>query len=181
MQFRHIRVHAQYQLGAQRKEHGKRQYERIGYADMLPYRTGHAVGVSCSDKGADKRPAGWSECHHNHEHYARYVADDVGNGQRTFSQMLYVKEEQEPRGEWQEILYHRPERDVEHAFEYVPADTRYFVQSVLADVDTVTGVEDEEYQWHQFRQRRAYGGSGNAERWETEFTENQDIIEYHIR
>jgi multidrug resistance protein, MATE family len=58
LQFRHIRVHAQYQLGAQRKEHGKRQHERIGYADMLPYRTGHAVGVSCSDKVADKRSAG---------------------------------------------------------------------------------------------------------------------------
>ena len=43
-------------------------------------------------------------------------------------------------------VYKRQERDVEHAFEYVPADTRYFVQSVLADVDTVTGVEDEEYQ-----------------------------------
>ena len=64
--------------------------------------------------------------------------------------MLHIKEEQEPGGEGEEILYHGPERDVQHPFQYVQPELRNTVQPVLAAVNTATGIEDEEYQRNQF-------------------------------
>ncbi len=60
--------------------------------------------------------------------------------------MLHIKEEKEPGGEGEDILYHGPERDVQHAFQYVQPELRNTIQPVLAAVDAVAGIEDEEYQ-----------------------------------
>ncbi len=91
--------------------------------------------------------------------------------------MLYVEEEHEPGGEREEVLYHGPERDVEHAFEHRGVELGDAVQSVLAAVDAAAGVEDEEQERDAFGQRGAYGGSGDAEGGHPQLAEDEDVVE----
>ena len=84
--------------------------------------------------------------HHYHEQNAGYAPDNVRDGGRPFSQMLHIEEEQEPGGQGKDILYHGPEGNVQHSFQYLRAELRNTVQSKLTAVNAVTGVEDKEYQ-----------------------------------
>ena len=65
---------------------------------------------------------------------------------RPFSQMLHIEEEQEPGGQGEDVLYHGPEGNVQHSFQYLRAELRDTIQSKLTAVNAVTGVEDKEYQ-----------------------------------
>lgn len=103
----------------------------------------HAGGVAGADQVADERTAGRCEGHHDHEEDAADAAYDVGNGQRTFAQMLNVEEEQEPGGQGQEVLQHGPERDVEHVAQYGQLQPGNAVEAVLGAVDAVARVDDE--------------------------------------
>ena len=78
--------------------------------------------------------------------YSTFAPDNVRDGERPFSQMLYIEEEQEPGGQGEDVLYHGPEGNVQHAFQYFRAELRNTVQSKLTAVNAVTGVEDKEYQ-----------------------------------
>ena len=104
---------------------------------MLPDSACHAVFVSCTDEIADQWTTGWGKCHHYHEQNAGYAPDNVRDGERPFSQMLYIEEEQEPGGQGEDVLYHGPEGNVQHAFQYFRAELRNTVQSKLTAVNAV--------------------------------------------
>ena len=55
--------------------------------------------------------------------------------------MLHIEEEQEPGGQGEDVLYHGPEGNVQHAFQYLRAELRNTVQSKLTAVNAVTGVD----------------------------------------
>ena len=94
--------------------------------------------------------------------------------------MFDVEEEEEPRGQREEVLYHRPQRYVQHAAQHAAAEAGDAVEAIFADVDAAAGVEDEEQERHAFGQRRTQGGAGDAHGREAEVAENQDVVEHHV-
>ena len=60
-------------------------------------------------------------------------------------------------------------------------ELRQYIQCILPAVNPFPGIDDKENHRYHFSQRRADSSTGNSQLRETEFTENQDIIEYHIR
>ena len=52
--------------------------------------------------------------------------------------MLHIEEEQEPGGQGEDVLYHGPEGNVQHAFQYLRAEFRNTVQSKLTAVKNIS-------------------------------------------
>ena len=147
---------------------------------MLADGGAHAVAVARPDEVAHQRAARRGEGHHHHEQDAADAADNVRHRQRPLAQVLDVEEEQEPRGQRQEVLQHRPERHVEHPPQHRPLQPRDAVEPVLAAVDAAAGVDHEEHERHPLGQRRADGGSGDAQRGQAQIAEDEEVVEHHV-
>ena len=147
---------------------------------MLADERHHLVRVSRPDEVAHQRAARGGERAHHHEQDAAHAADDIGDGQRLLAQVFDVEEEQEPRGQRHAVLYHGPQRHVQHPAQRVEAEAGNAVQPILAQVDVAAGVDDEEHQRHRFGQGRPDGGSGNAQTGETAVAEDEQVVEHHV-
>ena len=95
--------------------------------------------------------------------------------------MFHKQEEHEPGRQRNEILNHCPHRNIQYAFQCFSMEFGQYVQRIFLAVNSFPCIDDEENHRYHFSQRRADSSTGNSQLRETEFTENQDIIEYHIR
>ena len=167
-------------MGEGGEQQGQGQHEEVGQARVLADKPRHLVRVSPPDEVAGQRPAGGGEGHHHHEEDARGAAHDVGNGQSPLAQVLDVEEEEEPRGQREEVLYHCPEGHIQHPAQHIHAEVGDAVQPVLPDVHAAAGVADEEQQRHALGQGRADGGARDAQGREAQVAEDEDVVEHHV-
>ena len=110
----HVGIDAEYPVGEETEQCGQGQNQQVGQADVLADGGAHAVGMPRPDEVTHQRAASGGEGHHHHEQDAADASDDVGHGQRAFTQVFDVEEKQEPGGQGDGILYHGPQRHVEH-------------------------------------------------------------------
>ena len=141
------------------------------------YHGQHAVVVALSDEVADEGGAGGTEGHERHKGEGRDVANDVGGGQIMLPEMLDGQKEDKPRAERQEILYHYPHAQIEHIFQNAKAKTRHGIEGIFCAVDATRGIDKEEEEGNDFRQGRTDGRTLYAQSRETEFAEDQNIVE----
>ena len=176
----HIGIDAQDEVGEDGEQYGQGQHKEVGQARMLADEPRHLVRVAPADEIAGQRAARRGEGHHHHEEDARGAAHDVGHGQGPFAQVLDVEEEQEPRPQGEEVLYHRPKGHVQHAAEHIRAEAGDAVQPIFPDVYAPAGIEDEEHERYAFGQRGADGGARDAQGREAQVAEYQDVVEHHV-
>lgn len=138
---------------------------------MLVDECRNLTAVTGTDLVADQRTTGCGKGGDRHKGYARYAAYDIGYSKRTFSQVFDKDKEQEPRRKRNEVLYHGPYRDVHDLRQLAGTEARDVIQSVLAEINFLIRVYDEEQHRYQFGKRRTDGSSGNTHGRKAELTE----------
>ena len=175
-----VGVNTQYGGRKQREQQSRGSDRQVAHADDPTDGRHYERLLSRSHLVAHERTGGRGEGADRHEDNPGYAAYDVADGQRPLAEVFDREKEQEPRGDRDEGLQHRPHRDVQHPSEQPGTGTGEPEQPVFAMVGFQPRVEDEKERRSQFRGRRCDSGSGDAHGRKSEFTEDQRVIQRHV-
>ena len=174
-----VRIDAERPVRNRGCQDAKREDEAETEADHLPAEGHDLFGIACAEQvayqGAGCRGEGVDE----HEDQRRYGPHDVRGGQVALAQVFDAEEEEEPREESHALLDHHPDRKAQDLFLQGKVESCES-EFIAAPVGPVAGVEYVEESGYTFRNRRGDRSAGDAHFGESEFSEDQQVVQYDI-
>lgn len=161
------------------RQDAKREDEAETEADHLPAEGHDLFGITRADQVAYQGAGCRGESVDEHEDQRRYGPHDVRGGQVALAQMFDAEEEEEPREESHALLDHHPDRKAQDLFQQGKVESCES-EFIAAPVGPVAGVEYVEEGGYTFRNRRGDRSAGDAHFGESEFSEDQQVVQYDI-